>query len=128
MTEFQSSKSTFFSIFRIYRKVKSSSKFIRENMQAGISNMEDIYELIIWNDTCAFRARMTTVLILTKGLNLMHFDKSCVKMSQNHTSNKRHFLFWPNVKNITYVMFCNRTWCFWRIGVISGKYMCMYLV
>ena len=38
-------------------------KFPRENMQAGISNMKDIHELIIWNDTCAFRVRMTTVLI-----------------------------------------------------------------
>ena len=32
-------------------------------MQAGISNMEDIHELIIWNDTYAFRVHMTTVLI-----------------------------------------------------------------
>ena len=38
-------------------------KFLRENMQAGISNMEDIHELIIWNDTYAFRVHMTTVLI-----------------------------------------------------------------
>ena len=32
-------------------------------MQAGISNMEDIHELIIGNDTCAFHVYMTTVLI-----------------------------------------------------------------
>ena len=38
-------------------------KFLRENMQAGISNIEDIHELIIWNDTCVFGVRMTTVLI-----------------------------------------------------------------
>jgi hypothetical protein len=38
-------------------------KFLSENMQAGISSMEDIHELIIWNDTYAFRVHMTTVLI-----------------------------------------------------------------
>ena len=38
-------------------------KFLRENMQAGISNIEDINELIVWNETCVFRVRMTTVLI-----------------------------------------------------------------
>ena len=38
-------------------------KFLSENMQAVISNMEDIHELIIWNDTYAFRVHMTTVLI-----------------------------------------------------------------
>ena len=32
-------------------------------MQPGISNMEDIHELIIWNDTYEFRVHMTTVLI-----------------------------------------------------------------
>ena len=41
----------------------SLHKFLRENMQAGISNMEDIHELIIWNDTYAFCVHMTTVLI-----------------------------------------------------------------
>ena len=42
-------------------------------MQAGISNMEDIHELIIWNTIMRFV--------------FMHFEKSCAKMSQNHTSN-----------------------------------------
>ena len=62
-------------------------------MQAGISNMEDIHELIIWNDTYAFRVHMTTVLIekhhysgVYRGSKFMHFDKSCAKMSQNHIS------------------------------------------
>ena len=38
-------------------------KFLRENMQAGIYIMEDIHELMLWNDTCAFRVHMTAVLI-----------------------------------------------------------------
>ena len=38
-------------------------KFLKENMQAGISNMEDNHELIVWNNTYAFRVRMTIVLI-----------------------------------------------------------------
>ena len=69
-------------------------KVLRENMQAGNSNMEDIHELIIWNDTYAFRVHMTIVLIekhhyssVYRGSKFMHFDKSCAKISQNHTSN-----------------------------------------
>ena len=38
-------------------------KFLRENMRTGISNMEDMHEMILWNLTCMFRAPMTTVLI-----------------------------------------------------------------
>ena len=37
--------------------------FLRENMQAGISNMENIHELMFWNKTCVFRVYKTTVLI-----------------------------------------------------------------
>ena len=32
-------------------------------MQAGISNMEDVHELIICNETYVLRVHMTTVLI-----------------------------------------------------------------
>ena len=89
--------------FRICQKIWSTwnwtlFQFLRENMQAGISNMEDIHELIIWNDIYAFHVHMTTVLIektplfshysgVYRGSKFMHFDKSCAKMSQNHTSN-----------------------------------------
>ena len=38
-------------------------EFIGENMQAGISNMEDIHELMLWSDTFVFRVHKTTVLI-----------------------------------------------------------------
>ena len=38
-------------------------KFLRENMQAGISNMEDIRELMLWSEICVFRVHKTTVLI-----------------------------------------------------------------
>lgn len=60
-----------------------------------ISNMEDIHELMLWNDTCAFRVHMTAVLIQKTSLysgvhrdsKFMHFDKGRVTISQNHTSN-----------------------------------------
>ena len=38
-------------------------EFIGENMQAGISNMEDIHELMLWSDIFVFRVHKTTVLI-----------------------------------------------------------------
>ena len=68
-------------------------KFLRKNIQAGISNMEAIHELMLRNDTCAFRVHMTAVLIqkhhysgVHRGSKFIHFDKSRVKISQNHTS------------------------------------------
>ena len=39
------------------------NEFIWENMQAGISNMEDIHKIMLKSKTCVFRVRMTTVLI-----------------------------------------------------------------
>ena len=38
-------------------------EFLRENMRTGISNMEDIHEMMLWSLTCMFRVPMTTVLI-----------------------------------------------------------------
>ena len=38
-------------------------EFLRENMWTGISNMEDIHEMMLWNLICMFRVPMTTVLI-----------------------------------------------------------------
>ena len=45
-------------------------KFLQENMRTGISNTEDICEMMLWNLTCVFRVPMTTVLIqITSFLN-----------------------------------------------------------
>ena len=67
-------------------------KFLRKNMQAGISNMEDIHELNIWNDTYAFRVHMTTVLIektpllgCVQRLEVHAFwQKLCEKVTKSH--------------------------------------------
>ena len=41
-------------------------EFLKENMRIGISNMEDIHEMMLWNLTCMFHVLMTTVLIQIK--------------------------------------------------------------
>ena len=38
-------------------------EFLKEIMQAGISNMEDIHKLMLWNKTCVFHVHKTIVLI-----------------------------------------------------------------
>ena len=56
--------------------------------------MKDIHEMMLWSDTCVFSVHKTTVLIpkssffkCAQGSKFIHFDKSCVKISQNHTWN-----------------------------------------
>ena len=69
-------------------------EFIGENMQAGISNMEDIHDLMLWSDIFGFRVHKTTVLIqkasffkCAQRIEVHAFWKSRLKISQNHTSN-----------------------------------------
>ena len=38
-------------------------EFLMENIGTGIFNMEDIYEMMLWNITCMFCVPITTVLI-----------------------------------------------------------------
>ena len=70
-------------------------KFLRENMQAGISNMEDIHELIIWNGTYAFRVHMTTVLIEKTSLfgcvQRLEVHAFWQKLCENVTKSCLHF-------------------------------------
>ena len=72
---FSSSHCEFFDVGLLLPKIGTSiekdmirinytvNKILRVNMRTGISNMEDILEMMLQSGTCMFRAPMTTLLI-----------------------------------------------------------------
>ena len=74
-------------------------EFLRENMRTGISNMEDIHEMMLWNLTCMFRVPMTTVLIqitsFFKSGKCLKVDAFWQKLAHNYIKTYSQFR-WGN--------------------------------
>ena len=72
-------------------------EFIGENMQAGISNMEDIHELMLWSDIFVFRVHKTTVLIqkasFFKCAQRLEVHAFWQKLRKNLTKSYLHFIW-----------------------------------
>ena len=90
-------------------------EFLRENMRTGISNMEDIHEMMLWSSTCIFRIPMTTVLIqitsfFKSGKSLKvaavsqklahHYIKTASQLTWGNNTSASEFGFWIGGQNL----------------------------
>lgn len=86
-------------------------QFLRKNTRAGISNMEDSHEMMLWSWTCVFRDPMTIVLMhiisLLKGAKTLKVDAFLQKSTDNFMKTYPWFR-WDYSESTTELGFWNR--------------------